>query len=276
LDREDVFVVVQDTHWSETTEYADVVLPSSTYLEKKDVSLSDHHLYCRLSEQTIDPLEESKHEIWVMQELAKKLGRQEQWLFEDPWKALRKSLADSYQDGDLEDVLNGSILQLRLRPSREYQTPSGKIEFVASRASEIGAGGLPTQDTIESSDEWFTLLNSSISKYTHSQFTDVYGPIPAIVWINPAEAAERGIRAGDFVEIFNELGKVVLRAKITEKISAGSLWAPRPLIGLNGNPLNILAPGTSQGIGGGPIFNSIKVKIKLANHCEHAVDGTTE
>lgn len=262
LKREDLFVVAQDTHWSETTEYAHVVLPASTYLEKRDVNLSDHHCYCRLSEKAVEPIGESRHEIWTMRELAKKLERKEGWLFEDPWRALGKSLADSFQEGDLDDVLEGSVLRLRSRPSHEYQTPSGKIEFAASRAPDMGAGALPVRDADDDDDRWLTLLNSSIAKYTHSQFTDVYGPIPQIVWINPEEASDHGIGPGDIVEIFNALGSVLLRAHLTEKIPAGSLWAPRPVIGLNGNPLNILAPGTAQKIGGGPIFNSIKVKIK--------------
>jgi len=105
-------------------------------------------------------------------------------------------------------------------------------------------------------------LNSSIPKYTHSQFTDVYGPIPQIVWINPNEATDLGIQDGDIVEVFNELGSVTLKAELTDKVSIGILWSPRPLIGLNGSPLNTLAPSTPQEIGGGPIFNSIKVKIR--------------
>jgi anaerobic selenocysteine-containing dehydrogenase len=265
LNRKDVFVMAHDTHWSETTEYADIVLPASTYLEKRDVNFSDHHLYSRLSEQAVDPLGESKHEIWVMQELAKKLDRKETWLFEDPWEALEKTLTESFQEGNLHDVLDGSVLKIKYRPYNEYQTPSGKIEFAASKAADIGVEALPIQETFKSSDDWFTLLNSSIPKYTHSQFTDVYGPIPQIVWINPNEATDLGIQDGDIVEVFNELGGVTLRAKLTEKISALTLWAPRPLIGLNGNPLNSLAPGTSQNIGGGPVFNSIKVKIKPEN-----------
>jgi anaerobic selenocysteine-containing dehydrogenase len=273
LNRKDVFVVVQDTHWSETTEYADIVLPAPTYLEKRDVNLSDHHLYSRLSRQALEPLGESRHEIWVMRELARKLSLKEKWLFEEPWKALQKCLSNSYQEGDLQDILDGAVLQLKLRSNKEYQTPSGKIEFAASKAAEIGAAALPFQDPIEHGDEWFTLLNSSISKYTHSQFTDVYGPIPQIVWINPKEAANREIRDGDLVEIYNELGSVLLRAKLTEKTSPGNLWAPRPLIGLDGSPLNILAPGAYQKIGGGPIFNSIRVKIKIGSHSEGVVDG---
>jgi len=275
LNRKDVFVVAHDTHWSETTEYVDIVLPAPTYLEKKDVNFSDHHLYNRVSEQTVEPLGESRHEIWVMQELAKKLERKETWLFEDPWESLEKTLTESYQEGNLQDVLDGSVLKLKYRPYNEYQTPSGKIEFAASKATDIGVGALPIQETFKSNDDWFTLLNSSIPKYTHSQFTDVFGPIPQIVWINPDDAADREIRDGDIVEVFNDLGRVTLRAKLTEKISASTLWAPRPLIGLHGNPLNILAPGTPQKIGGGPVFNSIKVKIRPGKFGERVESGTT-
>jgi anaerobic selenocysteine-containing dehydrogenase len=262
LNREDVFVVVQDTHWSETTVFADVVLPSATYLEKTDINFSDHHLYSRLSKMVIEPLGESKSEIWVMQQLAKRIGLKQNWLFEDPWKALQEAFRDTYKEGDLQDILEGSVLELKLRPYNEYQTPSGKIEFVASKASDIGVRSLPSQDMVKFDREWFILLNSSLPKYTHSQFTDVYGPIPQIVWINPNDAKKLDIRDGEIVEIFNELGTVTLKAEITDKVSIGTLWAPRPLIGLNGIPLNFLVPGTPQKIGGGPAFNSVKVKIK--------------
>ncbi len=265
FNRKDVFVAVHDTHWSETTEYADIVLPAATYLEKRDINLSDHHLYSRLSEQAVEPLGESKHEIWVMQEIAKKLDRKESWLFEDPWEALQETLRESYEGGGLQDVLDGSVRKLKLRPNNEYQTRSGKIEFAVSKALDKGVGEIPFQESFKSNDDFFTLLNSSIPKYTHSQFTDVYGPIPRVVWINPYDAADSGIKDGDTVEIFNELGSVVLKAKLTEKISVATLWTPRPVIGLNGSPLNMLAPGTPQKIGGGPVFNSIKVKIKPEN-----------
>ena len=271
LGRKDVFVVVQDTHWSETTAYADVVLPSPTYLEKTDINFSDHHLYSRLSEKAKDPVGESRQWILVLQEHARKRKLKEKWLFEDPWKALQKALEDSFQEGDLQDVLDGSVLQLKLRPCNEYQTPSGKIEFAASKAADMGIGTLPVQDPVECDGEYFILLNSSIPKYTHSQFTDVYGPIPRVVWINPEDARTFGIQDEKVVEVFNEFGSVTLKAEITDKISAGNLWAPRPLIGLNGNPLNVLAPGIFQEIGGGPVFNSIKVKLKQGDKKEREV-----
>ena len=56
LAREDVMVVVHDTHWSETALQADVVLPAATFLEKRDITIPDHHDHCRLSEQAIEDL----------------------------------------------------------------------------------------------------------------------------------------------------------------------------------------------------------------------------
>lgn len=261
LDREDLFVVVHDTHWSETAARADVVLPAPTFLEKRDVTVSDHHPYSRLSEKTIEPLGDSWHEIRVMQQLAQRLGLTADWLFEDPWAALEKTFAHTYREGSLKHLLAGEILEVKLRPNDSYQTPSGKIEFAAT-ASHGGSTPLPSQHSLARTESRLVLLNSSVANYTHSQFTDVFGPIPQVVWVHPEDAANRSITDNEVVAVFNELATVTLRANLTDRVLPGNLWAPRPLIGLNGVPLNALIPGIAQGIGGGPIFNSVKVKIK--------------
>ncbi len=264
LSREDVFVAVQDTHWSKTAHFADVVLPAATYYEKTDVNLSDHHLYCRLSNKAIEPLGESWHEIKVMQEISHRLKLSESWLYEDPWDALEIALKGAFADKSLKDILNGEILKLRLKPKNEYQPPSGKIEFASSTASEIGVQEIPVQPELQTDGKWHILLNSSIPNYTHSQFTDVYGPIPQIVWVNKKDAEALEICNGNEVVLFNELGEVRVKAVVNDKVSKGVLWAPRPLVGLDGNPLNALTSSTQQIIGGGPNFNSTKVKIRKA------------
>jgi anaerobic selenocysteine-containing dehydrogenase len=261
LSRDDVFVVVQDTHWTETTSFADTVLPAATFYEKTDVNFSDHHLHSRLSNKAIEPLGESWHEIKVMQEIANRLQLSESWLYEDPWHALEIALQETFTEKSLHDLLNGETLTLRLRPKNEYQTPSGKIEFSSSTSFKIGIQDIPVQAELNRDDEWFILLNSSIPQYTHSQFTDVYGPIPQIVWINTEDAKRLNIQDDDDVLLSNERGQVHLKAIVNEKVSQGVLWVPRPLIGLEGTPLNILAPSTPQTIGGGPSLNSIKVRI---------------
>ncbi len=264
LSREDVFVVVHETHWTETAKLADVVLPAATYLEKCDLNFSDHHPYVRLSAKAIEPLEECKEETWVMQQLAKKMGHAEPWVLEDPWQALEKATKNAFENGCLNDILDGVVLKLRQRPINEYQTPSGKIELYSSKALEISASPLPAQLPLNEDEHWFTLLNSSLPCWTHSQFRDVYGPIPKIVWMNLADADCLGVKSGDDVTLFNQLGELTVEAIVTENISTGVLWSPRPLTGKNGIPLNSLAPGSPQNLGAGPRFNSIRVKIRTS------------
>jgi anaerobic selenocysteine-containing dehydrogenase len=262
LSKDDVFVVVHETHWTETTRLADVVLPASTYLEKTDINLSDHHRYVRLSNQAIEPLEESRHEIWVMQQIADRIGRSESWFHEDPWMALRKGLEGAFENGELGDILKGAVLRLKQKPNDEYQTPSGKIEFYSSGALEKGIEPLPFQMPLGQNDNDFVLLNSSLPKWTQSQFRDVYGPIPEVVWLNSFDAMEIGVHDGEEVTLTNELGELTLKAITTYDITKGVLWSPRPLTDKNGSPLNILASGKPQLIGSGPRFNSIMVKVR--------------
>jgi anaerobic selenocysteine-containing dehydrogenase len=261
LDREDVCVVVHDTHWSETAARADVVLPAPTYLEKRDVGICDHHPYSRLSEQAIEPLGNSRDEVQVMQQLARRLGLTAGWLYEDPWKALEAPLAKTYREGGLKSILAGRILEVKLQPKEVYPTPSGKIEFAVT-APHLNIAPLPAQHPLAPAESGLVLLNSSLARYTHSQFTDVYGPIPQVVWIHPQNADPHSIKENDVVAVENECATVTLYAKVTDKVPPGTLWAPRPLTGLNGVPLNALVPGVAQEIGGGPVFNSVNVKLR--------------
>ncbi len=262
LKRNDVFVVVHDTHWTETAKYADIVLPAPTYLEKVDVVIPYSHRYIRISNKAVEPLGESKDEIWIMRELAVRLGLKDEWIYEDPLHALRIALKDAIENGSLEDLINGATLKLKVKPKSRYQTITGKIEFSSKKAEKLGLNPLPKQHQLKMKEGCMILLNSSTSKYTHTQFREVYGDIPQIVWINIDDAKNLNIKDGDIVELYNELGVVEVRAIVTEKVSRGAMWAPRQLIGLNQEAQNTLVPCETQVIGGGPIFNSTLVKVQ--------------
>lgn len=268
LMRDDVFVVVHDTHWTETTNYADIVLPAPTYLEKEDVVVPYSHGYVRISRRAIEPLGESKEEIWVMRELARRLRLKEKWIYENPWNALKKAFKGAFEKGSFKDLMEDETLKLKSKPKNRYQTPTGKIEFYSKKAEEIGLNPLPQQMQINLDEDEFILLNSALPYYTHTQFQDVYGPIPKIVWINSEDAEKLGIREGEIIELYNELGVIKVKAVITDRIPSKVLWTPKLLTGLNGKPLNILTPSTTQKIGGGPIFNSITVKIRSKNNSQ--------
>jgi len=262
LIRNDVFVVLHEVRWTETARYSDIVLPAPSYLEKDDVVISYSHRYVRLSRKAIEPLGESKDEIWVMRNLAKKLGIRKEWIYEDPWEALRKALSNAFENGSFEDLVKGKVLKLKYKPKNKYQTPSGRIEFYSLKAKSHGINPLPQQEPLNLSQNEFILLNSATLNYTHTQFTEIYGPIPPIAYINTQDAKRLGIKSGDLIVLENNLGKILVKAEVTEKVMEKTVWMPRQLVDANGVPQNILVPSKTQNIGNGPIFNSTRVKIR--------------
>jgi anaerobic selenocysteine-containing dehydrogenase len=261
LRRKDVFVTVHDTHWTGTAKNADLVLPAQTFLEKEDIVISYSHRHVRKSNRVIEPLGESRDELWVMAELTRRLGIKEGWVFEDAWKALEEALAKAFEDGSFMDLMAGKTLKLRVKPRDEYQTSSGKIEFFSAKAERMGFTPFPRQYPLPTGDG-FVFLNNAVSKYTHTQFRDVYGHMPATVFINLEDAEDRGIHDDDVVELFNDFGSIKLKAVVSDAVSRGVLWSPRECRDVEGMPQNIVIPDVAQKLGGGSCYNSTVVRIR--------------
>ena len=256
LARKDVFVVVHDTHWTETAHLADLVLPAPTYLEKEDVIMPYSHNYVRKCVKVADCRGESRSELQVVRHIAERLQLQEDWLYEDPWKVIEKAFHNACEEEDLPDLRKGKMITLKVRPKNEYQTPSGKIEFHPTENSIP----LPKQYLLP--ENGFILLNSAVKKFTHTQFQDVHGLIPPLVFINFKDALHSTINDMDIVELYNELGSIKLKAVISGSVPPGVLWAPRQGNDIEGIPQNSIAPDTTQEIGGGPVFNTTLVRIR--------------
>jgi len=261
ISRQDVFTVVHETHWTKTTQYADVVLPASTYLEKEDLIIPYGHNYVRYSKRAVKPVTDSRGEAWVMGKIAKRLGLTEGWLYEDPWKSVESALENALEGGTFQSLKSGKMLTFRTKSNNNYSTPSSKIEFYSSIASETGLNPLPTQTPLCVGKGNFIMLNSATEKYTSTQFQEIYGAIPAVVVMNPQDAKRQGIKEGDIVVIANEQGQVQVKATISDTISEKVVWCPRQFEGLTGKPMNGLMSSTPQEIGRGPRFNSTIVTV---------------
>ena len=77
LRRDDLFTVVHEQFWTDTTDYADIVLPATTFLEAKDVMGAYGHLYAQISQQAIEPLGEARSNVDMFAALAKRMGFEE-------------------------------------------------------------------------------------------------------------------------------------------------------------------------------------------------------
>src|SRR5215469_2382112 len=72
--REDLFIVVHEQFFTDTADYADILLPAPTFLETKDVQGAYGHLYAQISQQAIAPLGEARNNVRVFGELGRRMG----------------------------------------------------------------------------------------------------------------------------------------------------------------------------------------------------------
>ena len=75
--RPDLFTVVHEQFFTDTTDYADIVLPATTFFEHKDLQKSYGHYYLQISNQAIEPLGECRSNVEVFRQLALRMGFEE-------------------------------------------------------------------------------------------------------------------------------------------------------------------------------------------------------
>jgi anaerobic selenocysteine-containing dehydrogenase len=76
--RPDLFTVVHEQFFTDTTDYADIVLPATTFFEHKDLQKAYGHYYIQVSNQAIRPLAECRPNVEVFRGLAQRMGFEEE------------------------------------------------------------------------------------------------------------------------------------------------------------------------------------------------------
>jgi len=78
LMRPDIFTVVHEQFFTDTTDYADIVLPATTFFEHKDLQKGYGHYYVQVSNQAIEPVGECRSNVEVFRSLAERMGFEEE------------------------------------------------------------------------------------------------------------------------------------------------------------------------------------------------------
>jgi anaerobic selenocysteine-containing dehydrogenase len=76
--RTDLFTVVHEQFFTDTTDYADIVLPATTFFEHKDLQKAYGHYYVQVSNQAIAPLGECRPNVELFRALAQRMGFEEE------------------------------------------------------------------------------------------------------------------------------------------------------------------------------------------------------
>jgi anaerobic selenocysteine-containing dehydrogenase len=78
--RPDLFTFVHEQFFTDTTDYADIVLPATTFFEHKELQSAYGHYYLQMSNQAIEPLGECRSNMSLFRRLAEKMGLEEDCL----------------------------------------------------------------------------------------------------------------------------------------------------------------------------------------------------
>jgi len=261
--RDDIFVVVHDIFMTDTADYADIVLPATSFFEHMDMTASYFHQYVSLNERAIDPVGESKSNSDLFRALAGRMKLPHKELYEDDEKVIRTILAKSkVVDGNFEALKKKGFLKMRVPDREVYATPSKKIEFYSESAAEEGLGALPSHVEVQKKLP-YQLLSPAHRYLVKSQYHLQRPEIKPVVYVNPKDAAEERIENGAKVTLKNELGEFVAEAELSEIVPRGVmlsysvLW-PKTSDGSN---VNFVTTDFVQKYGNNSAFNSTFVKV---------------
>ena len=308
-------VVVHEAWWNANARFADIVLPVATMLERDDLAAGAADPWLTAMHKAADPPGEARTDYEIFCALADRLGygttfsegrSGEGWVrhlydltcerlgldgvalppFEEFWRRGRVMMPRP------DAPVNGDFGALRAdAEAHPFDTPSGRIEIFSTTIDGFAYDDCPGHPAWMEPAEWLgsplaerfplhllsnqpaTRLHSQYDNGGHSLASKVAGREPFTM--HPDDAAQRGIRRGDVVRVFNERGACLAGAVLSDAVrpgvvllATGAWWdpvdpgAPQGL-DLHGNP-NTLTPdrGTSK-LAQGPSAQSTLVDVEL-------------
>jgi len=281
--RKDLFTVVHEQFFTDTVDYADVLLPAATFLETKDVQGAYGHLFAQVSQKAIEPLGEARNNVTMFGELGRRMGFDEA-CFDDredelidqaltttnPWFAgITRERLERKGHVPLQLPVNEDGLTLPFSTAEWFRTPSGRGEltpvpvFAAPVESRGGADAVkyPLEFLPRKADNY---MNSTFANLPGHQRMEAR--TAGILEMHATDASPRGIVEGDEVEVFNGRGRIMLRAHVNGHVGVGVVAARldwNKLTARGGN-VNALTSERLTDIGGGATFYSTLVEVRKA------------
>ena len=277
--RDDLFTVVLEQFQNDTADYADFVLPATTFLEHTDAYLAYGHYYLQLARPALAAPGEAKSNVEVFRSLAERMGFDDA-CFRDSEDDMIRALLDSghpfVRGITLEELEREHFVRLRVAPNSDpflpfanggFGTGSGKCEFRASSLqytppveSRLGDASLRARFPLELiSPKHDDSMNSTFGNRAENDFAT------ATLHMDAADAAARGISSGDQVRVYNDRGSCLLRAHVNGALRTGVVSAPSvrwAKMAPDHRSVNALTSERLTDIGGGPTFYSCLVQVE--------------
>jgi anaerobic selenocysteine-containing dehydrogenase len=277
--REDLFSVVLEQFQNDTADHADILLPSTTFLEHTDLYLAYGHYHVQLARPALPAPGETKSNVEVFRLLAERMGFDEPCFADSEDDMLRTLLASGHpflQGITLERLDREHSVRLNVAPGSEpylpfahgeFGTPSGKCEFGSEALdyhppieSRLGAPELRDRFPLELiSAKSHDSMNSTFGNESHPEVQT------SKLFLHVDDARLRGIENGDRVRVFNQRGSCTLVAGVDGMVRPGVVLAPAVRWNKRAadhRNINALTSDRLTDIGGGPTFYSCLVDVE--------------
>jgi len=302
LRRPDLFTVVHEQFFTDTTDYADIVLPATTFFEHKDLQTAYGHYYLQMSNQAIEPLGECRSNVNLFRALAELMGLDDECFREsvdemidtalnspNPWLKgidrerlereghVRLNFENHQSGAKAEDPGNGAQGTPFLPFARgNFATPSGKAELYNERLKAEGWDPVvqftpPGESRNGARTEAFPLelLARKADNFLNSTFANVpsvqHMEETGILEISSLDARRRGIADGDAVRVFNDRGEIHLIARVGGQVQPGVVSARLNWAKLTpeSRNVNVLTSEKLSDMGNSATFYSVLVEVEL-------------
>jgi len=270
LAREDLFTVVFDQVFTDTAQYADMLLPATTFLEHYDTAKSYGPVTMQLARPVIDQVGESRSNPDVFADLLRRLGLSDPADPADDLETMMQVLdgmpepygAELRERWSAHPPYNGRPIQfVDVFP----RTANSKVRLFAEeldRQAPLGLYGFQPDPATAAFP--LALISPASDRTISSTLGELRRPAVRLD-VHPDDAAARGIEDGDAVRIFNELGEVRVAARVTPLVRRGTVAMPKGVWRrhtANGLTSNALVPDSLADLGGGACFNDARVQVE--------------
>ncbi len=249
------FIVAADMVETDTTRQADLVLPICHWFEMEDIIQGPFHPYTCFSEKALEPAYESKPDmdIWRMIARGMGLGKYFDYTDEDFFRMLLDTDAARAVWLTWERLKKEKVVQTLPTAwvnweGNKFRTPSGRLEFYLENPRPRLDCGIAIDQSRERLPAFAPPVEAWPDNPLRKKYPLVYHTVrqrwrlhsqwfntpwlreldrEPLANIHPADAQARGIQEGDTVEVFNDRGHVVLKARLSEAQRPGMVSVPK-------------------------------------------------
>ncbi len=249
-------IIVNDWCWNANARHADIVLPSTTPLERRDIAMSKLDPVIVAMRKAIEPVGEARDDYEIFAGIARQMGCEDAFTegrSSDEWiellyeKTKTRSATAGLELPSIEELESMGWFEVPIRDNDRVMmskfrsdpqayplgTPSGRIEIFSEKIASFGYDDCPGHPTWMEPPEWLGgpdlrfplhLISNQPTAKLHSQLD--HGPISRNekihgreqVLLHPDDAAERNIEHHEVVRVFNDRGSCLAAAVIDEGV----------------------------------------------------------